>query len=117
MTTKDKVEERIRDLVPELKICPYCHNEETGCDYCGDDFQGNEPHLEHILMAIEKVKYAGEGYFFATNGTIWHEVPMILNGGKVRFNREKVSNYDIEKSFADQKETFYEFLWSIITPQ
>ena len=137
---KTKIEERIRELVPELQelkfgcevrlgllgyilnrknyhknwLC-YPINEENDhqCLISQEEIDldktftiiGSPIHLEHILMAIEKAKPQYKNNEFPDWITYFGY--LILN---------LVAIYDLSKSFADQKEETYQFLWSIITP-
>lgn len=102
MTTKDKVEIRIRELVPELKECACCGGD--GCDCCGGiKHFGQEPRLEHILMAIEKVK---KWYLISSDGG-FADVDKFSTNGFEKY-------YDLSKSFSDQSEELYLFLLDIL---
>ena len=104
----------VKNYCKELgTVSLYGHNE-CGKDYDIDRVIVSPITLSEILMAIEKVIWGGESYCVTCRGDIWHEVPSIIKGGKVRFNRKKVSNYDIAKSFSDQSPEFYSFLYNII---
>ena len=124
MTTKDKVKNRIISLVPELKKHLSSSTRVFG------EYVFPEIHLEHILMAIEKVK---ENNPIAKGRIIKIDNKGELNDIAVYSSGEIVGtyyspeddttftglfiDYDLSKSFSDQTEQFYEFLWSIITPQ
>ena len=104
MTTKDKVEKRIRELVPELisqTIKDWIVKEKQA------SYGGIEIHLEHILMAIQEKSLPKNGgvSFPEENQT---DIPALWLVGKV------ISLYDLSKPFSDQSEEFYSFLWSIL---
>jgi hypothetical protein len=150
MTTKDKVEERIRELVPKLKELKF------GCEVILDgklhnptgrplsynqsvrlvneevmtkkEFEeqarkkikeviGSPIHLEHLLMAIEKV---GVFYrIFPTEknmvriGTFMNEKEM--EEKKAEGTCEIGEDYDLSKTFFNQSKELYLFLLNILT--
>ena len=97
---KTKIDERIRELV---KIGTW-HDNLPGTI----ETLGMPPiHLEHILMAIEKV---GKWYIISSRGK-FADVNRYSEYG------EWAEKYDLSQPFSNQSQEFYEFLWSIITPQ
>ena len=105
MTTKDKVENRIRDLLPEL--IKNEHAQMIKFDHSVEYFVEYYPiHLEHILMAIEKVR---KWYIISSRGK-FADVNRYSEYG------EWAEKYDLSQPFSNQSQEFYEFLWSIITP-
>ena len=100
---KTKIEERIRSLLPEL-ISQTVKNwivKEKQASY-----GGKEIHLEHVLMAIEKVKMKRQKTILISDDGMFMDT---------FFNNQHY--YDLSKDFSNQSQEFYEFLWSIITPQ
>ena len=141
---KTKIEERIRELVPELQelkfgcevrlgllgyilnrknyhknwLC-YPINEENDhqCLISQEEIDldktftiiGSPIHLEHILMAIEKVDSGNQVRVF-TNGMFFGDIGDIKWGGHL-------VKYDLSKDFNHQEESVYNDIWDIITPQ
>ena len=117
MTTKDKVEERIRELVPELSCG--CSNGHLFLGYGGEN--NDEPewgicpncvingvynpsygeiHLEHILLAIGKQNKIKPN--------------LELFSIQLSFGYEDNVLYDLSKPFSDQSEELYLFLLDIL---
>lgn len=106
-TIKEQCEKRIVELVPELISWETSHfiTKEAQWKYC------EEIHLEHILLAIEKVNQGDKTIAVDFNGGISAFIDNdryeIGNGGvKIK--------YDLSKSFAVQSEELYTFLLEII---
>lgn len=125
---KTKIEERIRELVPELNPCN-CDNGHLFLGYGGEDNdepewgacpncvidgryepQYDDIHLEHILMAIQEKSLPKNGgvIFPEENQT---DIPALWLVGKA------ISLYDLSKPFSDQSEELYLFLLNILTNQ
>ena len=102
MTTKDKVENRIRELVPSVIHYP----EPIGDNVYATGGSYTYIHLEDILMAIEKVKMKRQKTILISDDGMFMDT---------FFNNQHY--YDLSKDFSNQSQEFYEFLWSIITPQ
>jgi hypothetical protein len=99
MTTKDKVEKRIRELLPETGL-----NLEDDEDWSFD----NKIHLETILMAIEKV--GGNYISISTKGEFYRVVELKKECIKEKY----LIDYDLSKDFNNQSQEFYQFLLNIL---
>ena len=102
---KTKIEERIRELLPELKKHLSSSTRVFG------EYVFPEIHLEHILMAIEKVDSGNQVRVFTngfTNGMFFGDIGD-MSGHLVK--------YDLSKDFNHQEESVYNDIWNIITPQ
>jgi len=92
MTTKDKVEERIIDLLGLEPI-------------------DEEIHLEHLLMAIEKVNQEDETIAIDFRGGI----SAFIDNDRYEIGDGGVKIvYNLSKPFSDQSEELYSFLLDII---
>ena len=124
MTIKQQCENRIRELVPELQAKEWRVIDNVAI---GTNHYKYEIHLEHILMAIEKVK---ENNPIAKGRIIKIDNKGELNDIAIYSSGEIVGtyyrpeddttfsglfmDYDLSKSFSDQSEEFYSFLYNII---
>ena len=103
MTTKDKVEKRIRELVPSVIHYP----EPIGDNVYATGGSYTYIHLEHILMAIEKVGSTRSLQISMHKNFYFH----------YKDDVGYCSNYKylLDKPFSDQSEELYLFLLDILT--
>lgn len=131
---KKKVEQKIREVCPELQelsfgcvIKSYCHPD---IDVVTDDaieidslvsgkyatherkhieIIGRPIHLDHVLRAMQTKETVYGGYFIHANGWImWEET----KDGETKVRQ--CARFDLEKDFNNQSEELYTFLSEIL---
>jgi len=118
MTLIQQTEERIRELIPELKELSKleCNRIWEAWEYgtmSKEDFEFVLPDImpHHILLAIEKVQ-GGWEYVITSDGYILELIGSTETG--IVTYEGTGANYDFSKYFHEQSESTLQFIWDII---